>query len=135
MVSPMTALYYPDIMEMNDSPEPNSPPVVLQVLPSLVTGGVERGARIDRRERFDVARKQHRRAVALEQRELVAYDPARTPGEYRRLVRGRRSEAAPAFDELAERFTRAAFAREPALRDDFEAAQRAYAVFEPATRA
>lgn len=43
MVSPMTALYYPDIMEMNDSPEPNSPPVVLQVLPSLVTGGVERG--------------------------------------------------------------------------------------------
>jgi len=30
-------------MDMNDSPEPDRPPVVLQVLPSLVTGGVERG--------------------------------------------------------------------------------------------
>jgi glycosyltransferase involved in cell wall biosynthesis len=30
-------------MDMTDSPEPTRPPVVLQVLPSLVTGGVERG--------------------------------------------------------------------------------------------
>jgi glycosyltransferase involved in cell wall biosynthesis len=30
-------------MDSNDSPEPERPPVVLQVLPSLVTGGVERG--------------------------------------------------------------------------------------------
>jgi len=30
-------------MDTNDSPEPDRPPVVLQVLPSLVTGGVERG--------------------------------------------------------------------------------------------
>lgn len=30
-------------MDMNDSPDPDRPPVVLQVLPSLVTGGVERG--------------------------------------------------------------------------------------------
>src|SRR5450755_2445172 len=30
-------------MDMNDPPEPERPPVVLQVLPSLVTGGVERG--------------------------------------------------------------------------------------------
>jgi glycosyltransferase involved in cell wall biosynthesis len=30
-------------MEMSDSPEPAQPTVVLQVLPSLVTGGVERG--------------------------------------------------------------------------------------------
>src|SRR5476649_1696723 len=30
-------------MDMNDPTESGSPPVVLQVLPSLVTGGVERG--------------------------------------------------------------------------------------------
>jgi glycosyltransferase involved in cell wall biosynthesis len=30
-------------MDTTDSPEPTQPPVVLQVLPSLVTGGVERG--------------------------------------------------------------------------------------------
>jgi glycosyltransferase involved in cell wall biosynthesis len=30
-------------MDMNNPPEPERPPVVLQVLPSLVTGGVERG--------------------------------------------------------------------------------------------
>jgi glycosyltransferase involved in cell wall biosynthesis len=30
-------------MDTTDSPEPTKPPVVLQVLPSLVTGGVERG--------------------------------------------------------------------------------------------
>jgi glycosyltransferase involved in cell wall biosynthesis len=30
-------------MDMNAPPEPSRPPVVLQVLPSLVTGGVERG--------------------------------------------------------------------------------------------
>jgi glycosyltransferase involved in cell wall biosynthesis len=30
-------------MDMTEPPEPNQPPVVLQVLPSLVTGGVERG--------------------------------------------------------------------------------------------
>jgi glycosyltransferase involved in cell wall biosynthesis len=43
MVRKRPRLCYPDRMEMNDSPEPNRPPVVLQVLPSLVTGGVERG--------------------------------------------------------------------------------------------
>src|ERR1700722_3372938 len=30
-------------MDINHAPEPDRPPVVLQVLPSLVTGGVERG--------------------------------------------------------------------------------------------
>ncbi len=30
-------------MDINDPPDPDPPPVVLQVLPSLVTGGVERG--------------------------------------------------------------------------------------------
>jgi glycosyltransferase involved in cell wall biosynthesis len=33
----------PNTMDMNDPPEPDRPPVVLQVLPSLITGGVERG--------------------------------------------------------------------------------------------
>ena len=34
---------YPDRMDTNNPPGPDGPPVVLQVLPSLVTGGVERG--------------------------------------------------------------------------------------------
>lgn len=43
MAMNLTPDYYANTMDMNDSPEPGIPPVVLQVLPSLVTGGVERG--------------------------------------------------------------------------------------------
>jgi glycosyltransferase involved in cell wall biosynthesis len=43
MVQNLTIIYNPGTMDMTDSPEPARPPVVLQVLPSLVTGGVERG--------------------------------------------------------------------------------------------
>jgi glycosyltransferase involved in cell wall biosynthesis len=43
MARKLTSVYNPGTMDMNDSPEPSRPPVVLQVLPSLVTGGVERG--------------------------------------------------------------------------------------------
>jgi len=43
MVRKLPGLCYPETMDSNDSPEPERPPVVLQVLPSLVTGGVERG--------------------------------------------------------------------------------------------
>ena len=71
---------------------------------------------------------------ALDERALVAFDAARTPGEYRRQVRRVRSEAATAFDELAERFVRAAYAPGVAEASDFAAAERAYAAFEPVVR-
>ena len=70
----------------------------------------------------------------LDEREVVAFDPARTPGEYRRLVRRACAAAAGAFDELALRFARAVYARGSANRDDFEAAEHALRAFEPATR-
>ena len=69
--------------------------------------------------------------AALDERALVAFDPARTPGEYRRLVRRERAAAAPAFDELANRFIYAAYAPDAPLRSDFEAAARAFENFEP----
>jgi glycosyltransferase involved in cell wall biosynthesis len=43
MARNLTTLYYRNTMDINDPPEPVRPAVVLQVLPSLVTGGVERG--------------------------------------------------------------------------------------------
>jgi glycosyltransferase involved in cell wall biosynthesis len=43
MVTPPPRAYSPPRMDTNDAPDPARPPVVLQVLPSLVTGGVERG--------------------------------------------------------------------------------------------
>jgi hypothetical protein len=70
--------------------------------------------------------------AALDERAIVRYDAARTPAEYRRLVRRERGPAAPAFDELAERFTRAVYAPRASGADDFAAAERAYAAFEPA---
>ena len=69
--------------------------------------------------------------AALDARGLVPFDPARTPGEYRRLVRRARREAAPAFDELSERYVRAAFAARAAAGGDFEAAERALDALEP----
>ena len=70
----------------------------------------------------------------LDERAIVAFDAARTPGEYRRAVRRARSAAAPPFDALAERFVRAAFAQERAERPEFDAAERALAEFEPALK-
>jgi hypothetical protein len=68
----------------------------------------------------------------LDERAVVAFDATRTPGEYRRLVRVARARAAVPFDELSERFVRAAFGDVPVGRSDFEAAERAFAAFEPA---
>ena len=68
----------------------------------------------------------------LDERAVVTFDATRTPGEYRRLVRGARQRAAPPFDELSEGFVRAAFGDVPVGRADFEAAERALAAFEPA---
>lgn len=69
--------------------------------------------------------------AALDDRAVVAFDPARTPGEYRRMVRRSLGVASASFDALAECFVRAAYAPEVAVRSDFEAASRAFADFEP----
>jgi hypothetical protein len=70
--------------------------------------------------------------VALDERALVVYDAARTPGEYRRLVRRVRIAASAPFDELTDRFVYAAYGSGAAGASDFEAAARAFAAFEPA---
>lgn len=63
---------------------------------------------------------------------LVPYDPARTPGEYRRRVRGALATAAAPFDDLTARFIRAAFGAQAPHAGDYDAAQRAYAAFSAA---
>jgi hypothetical protein len=63
---------------------------------------------------------------------LVPYDPARTPGEYRRRVRGALAAAAVPFDELTARFIRAAFGKQVPQAGDYDAARRAYAAFSAA---
>jgi len=68
----------------------------------------------------------------LDERAIVTFDAARTPGEYRRAVRRARAAAAGPFDELAERFVRAAFADATPQRAEFDAAERAFAAFAPA---
>jgi hypothetical protein len=70
--------------------------------------------------------------VVLDERALVSLDPARTPGEYRRLVRRLRAPAAAPFDTLGERFVYATFAAGEASARDFEVAERALRAFEPA---
>lgn len=69
--------------------------------------------------------------AALDERSIVPFDPARTPGEYRRMVRQATRPASAAFDELTDRFVRAAYAPRVPARDDFDAAERAFAAFEP----
>ncbi len=68
----------------------------------------------------------------LDERAIVTFDAARTPGEYRRAVRRARAAAAAPFDELTERFVRAAFAEGTPQRAEFEAAERAFAALAPA---
>jgi hypothetical protein len=69
--------------------------------------------------------------AALDERSIVPFDPARTPGEYRRMVRQATRPASAAFDELSDRFVRAAYAPSVPARADFDAAERAFAAFEP----
>ena len=66
---------------------------------------------------------------ALDERELIGYDGARTPGEYRRLVRRTIAAAANAFDDLTVRFVRASYARTATTREDFDGAAGAYDAF------
>jgi hypothetical protein len=72
--------------------------------------------------------------AGLHERALVAFDPARTPGEYRRLVRAAKAAAAPAFDALTERFVYASYAPVVTGRSEYEAAARAFALLEPELR-
>jgi hypothetical protein len=73
----------------------------------------------------------HAALAALDEHALVAYDAARTPGEYRRVVRRALARAAGSFDDLASRFERASFSAAPASRGDYEAAARAFVAFQP----
>jgi hypothetical protein len=72
--------------------------------------------------------------AGLHERALVPFDPARTPGEYRRLVRGARATAAPAFDALTERFVYASYAPGITGRSEYEAASLAFAKLDPELR-
>ncbi len=96
------------------------------------------------RAREAAARGDYARAIAalwaaalalLDERALVALDAARTPGEYRRLVRRFRAPACAPFDALSERFVYAAYAGQPPSASDFEAAQAALVEFESAEAA
>jgi len=90
------------------------------------------------------ARGDYRRAIGaifaaalalLDDRALVAFDAARTPGEYRRLVRRARDDASEPFDALADRFVRATYAEAAPERTDFDDAERALAALDPLVRA
>jgi hypothetical protein len=72
--------------------------------------------------------------AGLHERALVPFDPARTPGEYRRLVRAARAAAAPAFDALTERFVYASYAPVVTGRSEYEAASRAFSLLDPELR-
>jgi len=69
----------------------------------------------------------------LDERGSVRFDPARAPGEYRRIVRVTRAALANAFEMLATRYVRASFSREGVDRGDYEAASHAYVSLEAAT--
>jgi hypothetical protein len=73
--------------------------------------------------------------ATLDAAEIVRFDAARTPGEYRRIVRRERVFAADAFDELAQSFVRARFAPQPADAAAFGIASSAFERFEPNARA
>ena len=66
----------------------------------------------------------------LDERDLVAFDPARTPGEYRRLLRRTAASTSPPFDVLSGTFVRASFAPGLPSQDEYESARRALAAFE-----
>ena len=64
----------------------------------------------------------------LDERGDVPYDAARSPAEYRALVRARVAGGAPHFETIARRFILATFSRATPQREDYEAALSAYAV-------
>ena len=64
--------------------------------------------------------------VLLDRVDRVAYDPSRTPGEYRRLVRRKAQAISDAFDALARLFVAVAFARARIGADEWNRADTAY---------
>jgi len=68
----------------------------------------------------------------LDECDVLARDAARTPGEYRRMLRRAQPAAATPFDELAEHFVNALYAPHPPGSEAYEAAARALAAFERA---
>jgi hypothetical protein len=65
--------------------------------------------------------------MLLDRVDRVAYDPSRTPGEYRRLVRRKAQATADAFDALARLFVAVAFGRARPGSDEWDRADAAYA--------
>jgi hypothetical protein len=70
----------------------------------------------------------HASLIVLDRTDRVAYDPSRTAGEYRRLVRRKAQPIAADFDSLARIFTTAAYADEPVDERDWMQASAAFAV-------
>jgi hypothetical protein len=68
----------------------------------------------------------HASLLQLDRTNRVEYDPARTPGEYRRLVRAKAPPVAGDFDALARVFTLAAFADAPVEESDWMSARSSY---------
>jgi len=64
--------------------------------------------------------------ATLDEASLVPFDSARTPGEYRRMLRRVRWAAGDPFDVLAESFVRAAFDARPVDDGDYVRALHAY---------
>jgi hypothetical protein len=69
--------------------------------------------------------------VVLDRSGRVAYDPARTAGEYRRAVRQTATRAASPFDELARAFTDVAYADKNATEREWMSADASYSRFAP----
>jgi hypothetical protein len=69
--------------------------------------------------------------VVLDRSGRVAYDPARTAGEYRRAVRQTTVRAASPFDELARAFTDVAYADKNATEREWMAADASFSRFAP----
>lgn len=57
---------------------------------------------------------------------MVAFDPSRTPGEYRRAVRRKAAAASFDFDTIAQAFVMAAFAERAVSHQDWSAVDAAY---------
>ena len=64
--------------------------------------------------------------VLLDRVDRIAYDPSRTPGEYRRLVHRNTQAIADAFDALARLFVAVAFGRARAGADEWLQADAAF---------
>ena len=64
--------------------------------------------------------------VLLDRVDRITYDPSRTPGEYRRLVRRNAQTIADAFDALARSFIAVAFGRASAGAEDWLRADAAF---------